>query len=607
MDDSALSNVSFSSTAIVSSARNKRRTEATTNATVGGPAHETPSSSDRGSDDDSACNGSSYFDTSGVRSLITPERVVRDELDDVRGREWGVTSSRGIRENNDDDDDDDDDDYVYSSNRSIDERCVNDDLEEMFVATLRFDDDMAEESNEQHSFERHSEQSFSRRFELASSIDDDSFGKDDDKDRRGLVSFAVDTSFATNDSSRHTSSHSLHGQDGYGGRQSSIRCPTGGGRIDAQDAVVSSGTKPFNRSELPPTPTKFKRPDNTSGDDLMSIHGGRLSPDFSRDAMNGGVFSDASSAYPTPQMSPSPNEATPLPCVEYQAKADLFGLSPIGRPAQGVLKVPASVPFVEASVAGSTPRDESYVGVGKGGPPRPAPFDESLAHYLEDADNQSHFITVQSTNRVLFEGEDDEFSPLGLGTVKCISAGQMLKNSSDLCGTLTTEEESFYVENALSRSLSAEACLFSSDRKFGPDAAFRINSYVAASAAPMHPKCPSTARRVVDRAYFGGSFDPAMTSIERGDPIAPMMPQPLGSWTTCMDFNADSVMQSLCTDSLKSVDITTLSSDSNVEFHGAANRRGVRLSRLTKLKELGLEHKLKPETYVEYGCEDSSF
>ncbi|KAL3817517.1 hypothetical protein ACHAXA_003690 [Cyclostephanos tholiformis] len=576
MDDSA-SNVSFSSTAIVSA---KSKSKA---ATMGS---HTPSPDQSGDDD----SGSSFFNKSAVQSLITPEKIIH-KLDDPNGREWGVTLSRGIQEN------EESSVSADSPNQSINGSYPDSDFEKMFNAALRFSEEMGADFNEQ---------SFAQHFEQVSA-DDRWISKADSKDRRGFASFAVDTSFATN-SSGHSSSYSNNGQDANSGKQSVNQFSNGAKRIEKRNTVVSSGTKKLNRSGLPPTPTKFEETDTTSGVNL-SIHGGRISPDSSRDVEKSGVFSIASSsAYPSPQMSPLVNETTSFPSVGYQAKADLFGLSPICDATQNVLKMPKSEPFEETSVTGS-PCDEYYGGVGKKNLPRSVPFDEILPLYHEDVDSQPHFMTVQSTSRILFEEEDDAFSPLGLGTVKSTSTRQIQKKPSDLCCTLTTEEESFYVENALSRSLSAEACLFSPERKLGSNAVFRINSYVSACAMPSEPEGHSPAQEVIDRACGEGSCEPAITRMESRDPNWPLTPQTLGSWT-CMDFNAD-LVQSLChtTDSLKSVGVTTMSSDSNtiVGFHGSGNRRGVRLSRLTKLKELGLEHKLKLQARGEYGYEDSSF
>lgn len=600
MDDN-FSNVSFTSTAIVSA---KSKCKAVT------MGCHTPSP-DQSSDDDS---GSSFFNKSAVNSLITPTKIMYKRGDENEV-EWGVTLSRGIQGL---------DESSVSTNGSSPGR----DFDKMFDAALRF-------------HEEFNEQSFAY-FEQESA-DDQSTGKDDGKAKRSFVSFAADTSFATSNS-RHPSSSSVNQQDESSETKSVNEISVGldflqASRIRKRNIDVSSGDKLIRGSGLPPTPTTLKQTIDTNFGVSLIFRGDRSTPDFSIHADKSEVSSLASSACPTPQTSPFVNETTSLPSVGCQAKtvSGLFGLSPISSlAAQKVLKVSKSLPSGKTLVTTMVPFDESDDsvpgcddggGVGDESLQHSVPFDENPPRDLGDAESLSYFTTGHSTKRILFGEEYDKVSPLGIDSVHDSNFGLVQKKSLDLCCTPTTvKSEESYVENSLSTSMSAGGCLFPSFRTFGSNAAFRMNSYVAADDKPARcqtncaisadPENHSLAHKMVGGTCSvagippDGYFEPVTTTMEIQDTTGYTMPQEMQS-LACLGFNANVVMQSLCHTVAfpQPVDVVARSSvcHNNVEFHTAGRQRGVRLSRLSKLKELGLEHKLKRSTSEEYECGDCSF
>jgi len=595
MDDN-VSNVSFSST-VIATAKSKWR------AAIMGFHTPTP---DQSSDDDS---GSSFFDKSAVQSLITPEKIVY-KLGDGSGRDWGVTLSRGIQPQEESSVSSD------SPNRST-VSSPDSDFDRMFLAKLRFnemDEDWEEDFNEQ---------SFVQDFEQFS--DDRSSGNDDHKDKRSFVSFAADTSFATSNS-KHRTSSLLNRRDQNSWKQPVNEISMGldllqTSRIVQQNKVVSSVAKSLPGSEFPPTTTTLKQTIDTNFDVNFIFHEDQSHAQFSSDADKSEVSSLASSACPTPQMSPFVNEATMLPSVACQAKAvsSLFGLSPIvSHSSQNVLRLPPSVPLEKTPVTVSGAKDKNLL--------LSVPFDESLPQDLGDAESHSSFTTGKSTKRILFGEEHDKPPPLGIERVTCSSNKLVQKKPSDLSRTLSTVKSE---ESYVSRSMTPEACLLSSGRTFGSNAAFRINAHVVASGIPAG--CKKTNRTIpvdlnihslthemvgeacgVAGIPTGKSYEPVTTSMKIQDTAWPMTPHELRSLAR-LDFSAEVVMQSLRHTAAypKPVEIPPRSSDysnnSKLEFHTARNRRGVRLSRLSKLKELGLEYKLKPSAYEEYELGDSSF
>ena len=594
MDDN-VSNVSISSTAI---ATVKSQWEAVK---VG---FHTPTP-DQSSDDDS---GSSFFNKSAVQSLITPEKIVH-KLGDGNGREWGVTLSRGIQAHEESRASSD------SPNRSTNVSSPDSDFDKMFLAKLRFNEEMDEDWGTDFN-----EQSFAQDFEQFS--DDRSSGNDDHKEKRSFVSFAADTSFA-NSNSKHPSSSLLNHQDHNSGKQSVNEISMGldflqASRIDQQNEVVSSVAKSLPGSEFPPTTTTLKQTTDTNFGVDFIFHGDQSHAHFTNDAYKSEVLSLASTACPTPQMSPFVNEAT---------MSSLFGLSPLGSHAsQNVLRLPPLVPFEKTPVTASVVTDCCDCGgAGDKNLLLSVPFDESLPHDLGDAESNSSFTTGKSTKRILFGEEHDKPSPLGIESVSCRSVGLVRKKPSDLCCTLSTVKSE---ESYVSSSMSPEACLLSSGRTFGSNAAFRINANVVASGKPagsktnrtmpVNLKSRSLAHEMVGEACGvagippGRYYEPVNTSMEIQDTTWPMTTHELRT-LPYQDFSAEVVMQSLRRTAAypKPVEVAPPSSDynnnSNLEFHTAGNRRGVRLSRLSKLKELGLEHKLKPSAYEEYEFGDSSF
>jgi len=604
MDDN-VSNVSFSST-VIATAKSKWR------AVKMGFHTPTP---DQSSDDDS---GSSFFNKSAVQSLITPEKIVY-KLGDGSGRDWGVTLSRGIQVHEDSSDSSD------SPNRSTVSSPASD-FDRMFLAKLRFNEEMDEDWGTDFN-----DQSFTQDFEQFSD-DRSSGGNDDHKDKRSFVSFAADTSFATSNS-KHRTSSLLNCHDQNSGKQSVNEISMGLDFLQASRIVQKNVAKSLPGSEFPPTTTTLKQTIDTNFGVDFIFQGDQSHAHFSNDADKSEVSSLASSACPTPQMSPFVNEATMLPSVGCQAKAfsSLFGLSPIvSHASQNVLRLPPLVPIEKTPLTASVPLNEpdDFVtdccdsgGAGDKNLLLSVPFDESLP-----AESHSNFTAGKSTKRILFGEEHDTPSPLCIESVTCSSIGMAKKKPSDLCCTLSTVQSK---ESYVSMSMTPEACILSSGRTFGSNAAFRINAHVVASGKPAGCKkinrtipvdlnSHSLTHEMVGEACGvagtppGKYYEPVTTSMEIQDTTWPMTPHELRSLTR-LDFSAEVVMQSLRHTAAypKPVEIPPRSSDYNsnskLEFRTARNRRGVRLSRLSKLKELGLEHKLKPSTYEEYELGDSSF
>lgn len=466
MDDT-VSNVSFCSTAIVGSAKKSDYCMNMSRTSQPSP-----------SPDRSVDVSSSFFDKSIIQSLLTPEKIrakqSKDE-DEENAIVGGVTLSRGRVH-------DSSDSLCCSTNVSS---CTG--VEEMFHAALRFHDDLLQSS-------------FTR--------EDDSIvvGRSD-KDKSSSVSFAADTSFATNDS-RFMSRRKGHRKV-----------------QENEHEEVTLGLDFLSASPI----------HNNNKDDSFAVDssffGSPISPAFSRVGEKSTILrgsppsstlttprgSPLSSALTTPRSSPRGRQTTPLrsgkqvTIGDQTTFASLLGLTPEDQPR-------------------SSPPSETQSAVPS------SPFDACSKKNLFPSEIEEE-VEIDSSKKILFhsltavEATSIEYSI----THDSIELIRNTPSRQDYVSRVLSEGSSYL--NLSSSTASVEEVPVSQFRSFGTNATFRLNQVSVTNNNSPEKLIPIVIRK-----------------------------------TNALNGNAGA------------------SYDRNVEnFMHEENRRGVRLSRVSKLKALGLE------------------
>ena len=443
MDDSH-SHVSLSSTAILGS----RKLDEINSSRISRQTH---------SPEDSYCDdaSSSFFDKSIVRTLMTPERV-RTRSQEEMQKAMGVTLVRG-RVHDSSDSLADDSVGCSTTNGST---CSG--MERMFHAALRFNDDF----DVQSSFMREDE-SFSA-------------GRSGGKDKSSSVSFAADTSFATNDSRYGSKRNQRQGRFLENEFNEGLECE------DLE--FLSSSASPIH---------KRNKDDSYCGD--SSFFGSPSSPSFARVNLElNEASSPPSSSFSTPKASPNREcQTTPLrsgrQVVETDMRATHF----------------------------------SFLGL--------SPIDSQTGVTTAERHSRSTSLPIQfdeSTKKKLFSDEP-EYSPLKLSitheSIEILPKKYLNKSST----TSTMKSEESYSSYSSSSPMTSEgATSIHRSRTFGSNSNFRLNSM---------GKDKSITKTVHKPKLSNGNI----CNNTSGDPENPQFFE--------------------------------------------ENRRGVRLSRASKLKELGLE------------------
>jgi len=580
MDDANRSHISFSSTIIAAAARSNNNDHGNNNGDDGatGSGDQTPSP-DQSTDDLST----SFFDKSIVKTLMTPEKV-RYKLDrGRRGRGDDVTLSRGGQAVLDESCLSEYSACERSTNVSSASAAGGGGFERMFHAALRFNEDFEERSSVADSFSAHDR----------SSCGNDGIGEDG---KSSSGSF-VDGGDSGGESPK------LHG---HGVSRSMLQRAS-------SDSVAVKGLGRLSASPIQPNERKgsfgdrssFLREDRSPPSLKYAIKSevsSLASPAFStpRAIRNGGGALQSGQSAPamanpngtdlrllgfspidTPRA--SPKEGGVLPSGSYaKTKPDttdlqLSGLStidtPMASPNNGSRTLQSghqgkgrSDSANDLQLMGLSPIDSRVEGKNKlkgpisaqfdeGARPAsvvpytktpPVPFDKNRSYNVrrDNAGAPSPFLADESTKKNLFREGNCCPSMLGLEIAnESIELIEQKPQFAQCCTTQTTvKSEVSYFEDVRSASMSEEVSPFSYGRTFGSNAAFRINSNVT---------------------NIRGKSD----DCDRDESCALAHDGP--------------------------------------DFH-SRNRRGVRLSRLSKLKELGLSHALSRRSSLE-DYEDSSF
>mmetsp|Transcript_29732 Transcript_29732/g.54590 ORF Transcript_29732/g.54590 Transcript_29732/m.54590 type:complete len:677 (+) Transcript_29732:481-2511(+) len=553
MDDSC-TNISFSST-VIATPRPR------SNDIVG---YRTPSpdqSCDEDGDDDDSCTGSSFFDKSVIQSLKTPEKM-RFKMGDQSEEESRVTLSRGqVHDSND----------SMSSIMDDPERSTNisstgTDFAHMFHAALRFNEDFDEQES---SFFVKEEGSFSA---------DRQSSKDKSKDKSSSVSFAADTSFATSDI-RYPSNNQKRQETSFenGLKECSFASPIHKGK---NEESFEDGLNEYSFA----SPIQKQRNDESFGTDSFkefSLLSSSLHGQNNNESFGAGSFKEFSSLSPTPihEQDNGGNLGSDLRFVVCQTSPSL------SHRAERSISSPESP-------ACSTPT------VSLGGGHATALLNErreKIKHSplllgLSPIDSHVADRNLKPSSSVPFGGKHVtslvpiERSPIGVNSsrrVRKINSQSSVPDNDDEF----TKKHLFPEED--------EICELSS-----------LNLEIHDESVELVQKMPLDICCTDPTMKSEDSFLEQTLTSHLSEEVSPF------SYNRTFGSNAAFRINSNVTNVRRSDrgGGTSANNDSVQREENRGNRRGVRLSRLSKLKELGLEHVLSSsqESRSEL-CGDSSF
>mmetsp|Transcript_40788 Transcript_40788/g.85467 ORF Transcript_40788/g.85467 Transcript_40788/m.85467 type:complete len:674 (+) Transcript_40788:90-2111(+) len=550
--DESCTNISFSST-VIATPRPR------SNDIVGYSTPSPDQSCDEDGDDDGSCNGSSFFDKSVIQSLKTPEKM-RFKMGDQSEKESRVTLSRGQAHDSNDSMSSIMDDPDRSTNIS----STGSGFAQMFHAALRFNEDFDEQ-----------ESSFVKE-EGSFSIDRQS-SKDKSKDKSSSVSFAADTSFATSDI-RYPSNNQKRQETSFenGLKECSFASPIHRGE---NEESFEDGLNEYSFA----SPIQKQRNDESFGTDSFkefSSLSSSLHEQNNNESFGAGSFKEFSSLSPTPQHEKDNggNLGSDPRFVVCQTSPSLYraerSISSLESPAcytptvslggehatkflnerrekikyspllLGLSPIDSHVPDRNLKPSSSVPFDGKHV-------TSLVPFERSPI-----GANSSHRVRkVNSQSSVPYN--DDEFTKKHL-----------FPEEDEICELSSLNLEIHDESIELVQKMSLDIC--GTDPTMKSEDSFleqTLTSHLSEEVSPF-----SYNRTFGSNAAF--RINSNVTKARRSD---------RGGGTSA---NNDSVQPE----------------------ENRGNRRGVRLSRLSKLKELGLEHVLSSsqESRSEQ-CGDSSF